>query len=96
VLFVRANKDLTVDMVWSSLILALVGEQLDPENNVTGIVVSSRPRMDRVQLWTRIKDDIAAVNTIGNRILETIGFDTQDQQTISLEFQVRSAEIVGC
>ncbi|KLT46518.1 translation initiation factor eIF4e [Cutaneotrichosporon oleaginosum] len=88
-LFIKANnKELTIDMVWSSLVLALVGEQLDPENNVTGIVVSSRPRADRIQVWTRIKDDVDAVNAIGNRILEVIGFDPQDQQTMSLDFQV--------
>lgn len=95
-LFVKANKDLTVDMVWSSLVLALVGEQLDPDSHITGIVVSSRPRMDRVQIWTRIKDDVAAVNAIGNRILETIGFESQDQHTISLDFQVGSANAAEC
>ncbi|BEJ15823.1 hypothetical protein CspHIS471_0504280 [Cutaneotrichosporon sp. HIS471] len=93
VLFVKANKDLTVDMVWSNLVIALVGEQLDPDNHITGVVVSSRPRMDRVQIWTRIKDDIAAVNAIGNRILETIGFEAQDQQTISLDFQAHEGTL---
>ncbi|GMK55314.1 hypothetical protein CspeluHIS016_0203700 [Cutaneotrichosporon spelunceum] len=93
VLFVKSSKNLTVDMVWSDLVIALVGEQLDPDDHITGVVVSSRPRMDRIQIWTRLKDDIGIVNALGNRILETIGFEPQDQQTISLDFQAHEGTL---
>lgn len=87
-LFVK-SKDGNIDTCWSNLVLALVGEMLDPDDHVTGIVVSSRPKMDRIQIWTRIKDDVAAVDAIGHRILETIGLEPHDMQTsISLEFNV--------
>lgn len=86
-LFVKA-KDNNIDTCWSNLVLALVGEMLDPDDIVTGIVCSSRPKMDRIQIWTRSLE-VAAVDAVGHRILETIGLEPQDMQTtISLDFQV--------
>lgn len=93
-LFVK-TKENNIDTCWSNLVLALVGEVLDPDDNVTGIVVSSRPKMDRIQIWTRIKDDVAAVDAIGHRIVETLGLEPQDMQTtVSLDFSVSAASVI--
>lgn len=85
-LFTKTN-DL-MDHAWSSLVMALVGEMLDPENSITGIVVSPRPKADRIQVWMRSKDDVSAVNAMGVRIMDTIGAEPHELEMMSLEFQV--------
>lgn len=85
-LFTKTS-DLT-DYCWSNLVMALVGEMLDPDNTVTGIVVSPRPRADRIQVWTRSKDDVNQVNAMGVKIMDTLGLDAREMELVSLEFQV--------
>lgn len=68
--------------------MALVGEMLDPENHVTGIVVSPRPRADRIQVWMRSKHDVHTVNAMGARIMDTICPEPRELDLMTLEFQV--------
>ena len=89
VLLFRTSPHL-LDLVWANLTMALVGEMLDPEDIVCGIVASTRPKIDRIQVWTRSKDDVEGVNSIGRRIMDMMGLEGREHDNISLEFQVSS------
>eukprot|EP00291_Cryptomonas_curvata_P014564 CAMPEP_0172155008 /NCGR_PEP_ID=MMETSP1050-20130122/2377_1 /TAXON_ID=233186 /ORGANISM="Cryptomonas curvata, Strain CCAP979/52" /LENGTH=146 /DNA_ID=CAMNT_0012823839 /DNA_START=224 /DNA_END=661 /DNA_ORIENTATION=- len=39
--------------VWSDLVLSAIGEQLDSEDQVCGIVLSTRPRGNAISVWVR-------------------------------------------
>jgi translation initiation factor 4E len=75
--------------------MGLIGDILDPDDQVCGIVASSRPKVDRIQLWTRSRsdEDAPSLNALGHRIMECMGFDANDQGSMSIEFQA-SVEIV--
>jgi len=90
VVLLRSSPHL-LDSCWANLAMALVGEILDPENQVCGLVASTRPKVDRIQIWTRIKDDVDAINLIGRRILEAMALEGRDVENLSLEFQVSCA-----
>ena len=92
VVLLRSSPHL-LDSCWANLAMALVGEILDPENQVCGLVASTRPKVDRIQIWTRIKDDVDAINLIGRRILEAMALEGRDIENLSLEFQVSCAII---
>ena len=77
-----------LDASWANLTMALVGEVLDPYDQVCGIVVSSRPKVDRIQVWTRGKDDADQINGIGQSIIEALGLDGRFADAMSMEFQV--------
>ncbi len=77
-----------LDASWANLTMALVGEILDPDDEVCGIVASTRPRIDRIQLWTRGRDDVDRINGIGKRILEAISLEGRNLEAMSMEFQV--------
>jgi translation initiation factor 4E len=68
--------------------MSLIGEMLDPEDQVCGIVASCRPKVDRIQIWTRGRDDVEGINLIGKRIADTLGLEGRDVECMSLEFQV--------
>lgn len=51
------------------------------------IVVSLRPKIDRIQLWTRSKDDVERINAIGKKIVKLL--DVANEPGIGFEFQVR-------
>jgi len=56
---------------WLETLLAVIGEQLEPEDGVggeiCGAMVQSRRRVDRVGLWTRNADDNNLVMDIGQK-----------------------------
>lgn len=68
--------------------MALVGEEIEDGDEICGAVVSLRSKVDRIQLWIRIKDDVEKVNSIGKKLVKTL--DVSETDGIGLEFQVCS------
>lgn len=66
--------------------MALVGEEIDEKDEVCGAVVSLRAKIDRIQLWTRGKDDVEAINNLGRKLIKLL--DVNDEPGVGLEFQV--------
>lgn len=89
VMLVRGQQSL-IDSIWSNLTMALVGQVLDPMDSVCGIVVSARPKMDRIQVWTRGRDDYPALNALASRIISAMALEPRELDGISLEFNVSS------
>jgi translation initiation factor 4E len=79
-----------LDIAWANLAMALVGEMLDPEDQVCGVVASSRPKVDRVQIWTRSRDEstVEKLNGLGKRVVECLGLEGREVDSMSMEFQV--------
>lgn len=86
VLTMKNNPEL-LDRCWSWLAMALVGEELEDGDEICGAVVSLRTKVDRIQLWTRSKDDVEKLNSIGKKMVKLLDVSEADQ--IGLEFQVR-------
>ncbi|GBE89137.1 translation initiation factor eIF 4e-like domain-containing protein [Sparassis latifolia] len=84
VLTMKNNPQL-LDRCWSWLAMALVGEDLDEGDEICGAVVSLRSKVDRIQLWTRTKDDVEKVNSIGRKMVKLL--DVSEVDGIGLEFQ---------
>ena len=75
-----------LDRCWNWLAMALVGEELEEGDEICGAVVSLRSKVDRIQVWTRSKDDVEKLNGIGKRLVKLL--DVSDTDNIGLEFQV--------
>jgi translation initiation factor 4E len=82
------NSPQLLDRCWNWLAMALVGEDLDEGDEICGAVVSLRSKVDRIQLWTRSKDDVEKINGIGRKMVKLL--DVSEADSIGLEFQVRS------
>lgn len=80
-----------LDEAWSHLTMGLIGGFLDPNDEVTGIVASNRPKIDRLQIWTRSRGDAdaASINALGKRITDSLSLSDRDLSQFSMEFQVR-------
>lgn len=87
VLTMKNNPQL-LDRCWGWLAMALVGEDLDDGDEICGAVVSLRSKVDRIQLWTRSKDDVEKINGIGKKMVKLL--DISEADGIGLEFQVRT------
>lgn len=63
-----------LDDYWLSIVLSLIGEDLDGEaNTVTGVVVNVRARGSRIQIWTRDSTNVDRVNALGSKIASVLG-----------------------
>ena len=80
------NNPMLLDQCLQWLTMALVGEELDESDEICGAVVSLRSKVDRIQLWTRSKDDVEKVNSIGRKFVKLL--DVSEVDGIGLEFQV--------
>ncbi|CAD6566955.1 MAG: hypothetical protein CYPHOPRED_001300 [Cyphobasidiales sp. Tagirdzhanova-0007] len=70
-----SNKEGT-DRAWKWLCLALIGEDFEgKDDSICGAVLSTRPRIFRIQLWLKDKEDITAVNGIGKRLIRLLELD---------------------
>ncbi|EIW65768.1 hypothetical protein TREMEDRAFT_70424 [Tremella mesenterica DSM 1558] len=78
------------DVTWSNLVMGLVGGYLDPDNEVCGIVASPKPRISRIQVWTRSKDKVEILNALGKKVLASMEADPRELDGVSLEFEVGS------
>ncbi|CAL1708498.1 unnamed protein product [Somion occarium] len=84
VLTMKQNPQL-LDRCWIWLAMALIGEDLDEGDEICGAVVSLRSKVDRIQLWTRSKDDVEKINGIGKKLVKLL--DVSETDGIGLEFQ---------
>jgi translation initiation factor 4E len=80
------NNPTLLDRSWSWLTMALVGEELEEGDEICGAVVSLRSKVDRIQVWTRSKDDVERLNSIGKKLVKLL--DVGEADNIGLEFQV--------
>ena len=85
VLTMKNNPQL-LDRCWNWLAMGLVGEDLDEGDEICGAVVSLRSKVDRIQLWTRSKDDVEKINGIGRKMVKLL--DVSEADSIGFEFQV--------
>ena len=83
-----AAHDALVDRSWMWLVLALIGEQLDDGDMITGAVCSIRGRGDRIALWLRNKEPIEKVNALGEHLLQTL--EIGKEPGVQLEFSINS------
>lgn len=81
------NNPALLDRCWSWLAMALVGEELEEGDDICGAVVSLRSKVDRIQMWTRSKDDVEKLNRIGKKLVKLL--DVSEADGIALEFQAR-------
>lgn len=79
------NSPALLDRCWNWLAMALVGEELEEGDDICGAVVSLRSKVDRIQVWTRNKDDVEKLNGIGKRLVKLL--DISEADNIGLEFQ---------
>ncbi|KAF8886818.1 translation initiation factor eIF 4e-like domain-containing protein [Infundibulicybe gibba] len=79
------NNPVLLDRCWNWLAMALVGEELEEGDEICGAVVSLRSKVDRIQLWTRSKDDVEKLNSIGRKLVKLL--DVSEADNIGLEFQ---------
>jgi len=82
------NSPHLLDVAWANLTMGLVGDIIDPDDTVCGIVASNKPRGNRIQIWTRGREDVEALNGLGKRCLEMMGLEKGEEDSISLEYQV--------
>jgi translation initiation factor 4E len=82
------NNPALLDRCWSWLAMALVGEELEEGDEICGAVVSLRSKVDRIQVWTRSKEDVEKLNGIGKRLVKLL--DVSEADNIGLEFQFNS------
>lgn len=56
-LFGRQSNPEFINKCWTSLQCAAVGEMLDPDDDICGVVLNRRGRGDRMSVWVReVKD----------------------------------------
>ncbi|KAH0834681.1 translation initiation factor eIF 4e-like domain-containing protein [Lanmaoa asiatica] len=84
------NNPALLDRCWTWLAMALVGEELEDGDEICGAVVSLRSKVDRIQLWTRSKDDVERLNGIGKKLVKLL--DVSEADSIGLEFQYNTED----
>ncbi|KAJ8472463.1 hypothetical protein ONZ45_g16639 [Pleurotus djamor] len=90
VITMRSNPGL-LDRCWKWLAMALIGEELEEGGDeICGAVVSLRSKVDRIQVWTRGKDDVERLNGIGKRLIKLL--DVSEADGIGLEFQYNTED----
>lgn len=50
----------------------MIGEQIDEGDDICGAVISIRPKVQRIQVWLRNKNDFDAVERIGQTLLSVL------------------------
>jgi len=79
-----------LDVYWQSLVVAVIGEVLDDGDEITGVCFARRKQGDRLEVWTRRKDNQAWINQLKKRLLKVV-FEDADQCPFFLEYNPHDA-----
>jgi len=77
VLTMKGNEKASLDLVWENVVLALVGETVDIENEITGAVISRRKAGDRIAVWNKSRDNEVSILSIGRKVKALVGDKVQ-------------------
>jgi len=66
-----------IDSTWFNSVLTMVGDNFDDADDICGLAISIRGKMNRVQLWVRHADDRDAVRRIGRQFKDINGIRQQ-------------------
>lgn len=86
-ILLKAKNAARVDEFWCNLLLALVGEQIEPEEFVTGAMCSVRDRGNRIQIWVKDRNNVDHINQVGKAIADCLGI--AEGMNVSMDFSVR-------
>lgn len=62
------------NIIWENLILALIGEQFEYENEITGIAIKIVPNHDIISIWNRTGKDPVIRESIKQDLIHLINF----------------------
>lgn len=80
------NNHWLLDRCWTWLVMGLIGEEIDENDEITGAVVSTRPRGDRIQIWTRMTS-VDECNELAKKLIKILEIGEGNNNNVSLEFQ---------
>jgi translation initiation factor 4E len=87
-LLVSAASDIfAVEALWEELLMGLVGEYLDDADDVVGAVLSRRKTAFVISVWTRDKDNVESIKSIGHRLRQMA-----PSPTISIEYNPHGSD----
>ena len=69
---VNVGNDAALNCFWENLLLALIGETVDPHDEVCGCVLSRRKYGDKIAVWNKSKNDRQAILDLGRRIQDAL------------------------
>ncbi|GAM17283.1 hypothetical protein SAMD00019534_004580, partial [Acytostelium subglobosum LB1] len=76
------------DLIWENIVLGIVGETIDTERDICGVVLTKRDKLERIQIWNRDAHNKAGVDSLRSNILNTLyGLNVQK---LMLRYQVHS------
>lgn len=61
-----------VDQLWLYMVLGLIGEQIDDQSQICGVVISPRRDEMRISLWTRNAHNAQAQKAIGRNLQKAL------------------------
>ena len=81
---IPTTDDVLAATAWQNLYLSLVGETLDPDSEIVGIILARRRNYTRFSVWTKNRLRADVVMLIGERIKAdlppTVGLEYQDHR----------------
>ena len=62
--------------IWEDLLLALIGEQFESANEITGVTLNIKPKFDSFQVWNRSGRDPQVIESIKNDLVRLLGLSS--------------------
>mmetsp|Transcript_18359 Transcript_18359/g.20407 ORF Transcript_18359/g.20407 Transcript_18359/m.20407 type:complete len:218 (+) Transcript_18359:129-782(+) len=79
-----------LDTLWQEVVLGLVGETLDPTNEICGAVCSIRKNADRIAVWNRRATDDSYIDELGEHLVRVIKAAGPPTNKVVMQYQVHS------
>ncbi|KAJ3091232.1 hypothetical protein HK102_001250 [Quaeritorhiza haematococci] len=76
---IAKSKRGNLDTYWLNTVLACIGEALDDDNDVCGIVMSCKKQADRISLWTATANNKDVTERIGRQLKAAVGLPETEQ-----------------
>lgn len=85
---IKTGDKFNLDNSWENLVLSVIGETLDNNEEICGVVISRRKMGDRIAVWNKNRDDEAAVLAIGKKLKAILGLDK-----LPIQYQIHEDSI---
>ncbi|KYQ88774.1 hypothetical protein DLAC_10568 [Tieghemostelium lacteum] len=84
-----------VDLIWENIVLGIVGETIDNERDICGVVLSKRGgpgsgSTERIAIWNRDANNQQNIEALKQNLLAAISYSGMDPGKLDIKYHVHS------
>ncbi|EFA84677.1 hypothetical protein PPL_01668 [Heterostelium album PN500] len=81
-----------IDTIWENIVLGVVGETIDTERDICGLVLNKRFNLERISVWNRDSSNSKGIESLKTNILDTLPPNSNNSK-LNIKYQIHNTQM---